>query len=1154
MTIERYHEICNHLDPSLASLLNLIRQYLQANQASVMVGAGFSKNADLLPGAEMKDWNELAVEFYKHLYASSTPADKNLVFKSPIRLASQYASYISHAELDKVISNSLPDKSVNPGTLHKKLMRLPWRDVFTTNYDTLLERTRSEWNQHYDVVTNRNTLIYSKSPRIIKLHGSFPDQHPFIITEEDFRTYPKDHPEFVNTVRQSLIENLFCLIGFSGDDENFLSWIGWLRDVIGKESVLCYLVTYNKNLHDSEIKLMVSRGITPINLKRLPLKEEEGYADALDFFLTYIAPRENSQKEEWNGVLADYPYDDLIADTVRMEKIRTTYPGWPFLPSEHLADFKDIARRAPFIGAKFKVLTDDQKFKFAKEILWRIQISYSPLKFEWLNEYIESLISESDIRHPEITEMALELLSSYRRDGDYEKFEDLYNRIEDIEEWGTSLQIHRCRYEAALCYISMLNLPALKGIVSKWNVSEEETIPILWKTNILSFLGDINEAKVLLEASIQHLTSQFRNTSSSPNEMLLDISQTSLYAISGIGEMRSSNTPSLYISYTEKLKMYLLNYEKNGKPGQQVEHSFNIGRKVRSWRSGTSGYYGDYIYPYRYLTMREQIGFPMGTMQGGIDTENLRLFLEPFIKYEPAYATSCAIRSMSSEIVKTIYTREILHYWEATKCVEIYDSSFHEIFENPKTKTEERIQRSVLLPLFSRMCIRFNHETYIRNVFNVVIKETQKHPRRYDLYREELGIIYDCASEDSKAIMIQECLRLAIPEQMTMWDVPMPTCYLDRIDISNDIVNSLSEALGDVSRNKEKVVRRILKIYRWLSDEQRNNINTAILAWRKDKNDFISISTYEEIHISDDEREDVTALCERMVSLFEQTKWENDEASTAKDNILEWMNNIIHLRMCLTHEMVIRIYTHLCEILPSVYQIASKTNVRDVFGREDYYQSKFDHLLRCLVHETSELIIGESISQDFIHVAHNIDKTTAPLQEVILKMQNPIDIQRNPQILKTIKSRLLSKQRSIREDGVNSMIYLMKYYSDKDCETNIMPMISFMRETSEDRLTEYIKYCIDFLLLSNHDNLANRYRPMLQELMKVVEDKELPFEFRTDVCYYAGRLAGVMGRMSLYKRDVIEEWEQFINDSGTDTDVKNSIESGKLLYFKYRGI
>ena len=252
-----------------------------------MVGAGFSKNAIFAPGVMMKDWNVLGKHFYEQLYAKS-PQPKDLEFKSPVRFASQLASYTSHVELDKIISNSLPDLSVAPGELHHKLMNLPWRDVFTTNYDTLLERTRSQWVRHYDIVTNRDTLIYSKSPRIIKLHGSFPDQHPFIITEEDFRTYPNKHPEFVNTVRQSLIENLFCLIGFSGDDENFLSWIGWLRDVIGKESVMCYHITYSEDKHDSEESLMQERGITPINLKRLPLNANEGYAEALDFFLTYV--------------------------------------------------------------------------------------------------------------------------------------------------------------------------------------------------------------------------------------------------------------------------------------------------------------------------------------------------------------------------------------------------------------------------------------------------------------------------------------------------------------------------------------------------------------------------------------------------------------------------------------------------------------------------------------------------------------------------------------------------------------------------------------------------------------------------------------------------------------------------------------------------
>ena len=125
--------------------------------------------------------------------------------------------------LETLIQNSLPDERVYPGRLHIELMKLPWSDVFTTNYDTLLEKAFIEADRYYYKVTNKETLLYTPHPRLMKLHGSFPDIRPFIITEEDYRTYPQKFPEFVNTVRQSLIENILCLIGFSGDDPNFLS-------------------------------------------------------------------------------------------------------------------------------------------------------------------------------------------------------------------------------------------------------------------------------------------------------------------------------------------------------------------------------------------------------------------------------------------------------------------------------------------------------------------------------------------------------------------------------------------------------------------------------------------------------------------------------------------------------------------------------------------------------------------------------------------------------------------------------------------------------------------------------------------------------------------------------------------------------------------
>lgn len=73
------------------------------------------------------------------------------------------------------------------------------------------------------------------------MHGSFPSMHPFIITSEDYRSYPHKFASFVNTVQQSMLENTFCMIGFSGNDPNFEKWIGWIRDNLIENAPLIYL-------------------------------------------------------------------------------------------------------------------------------------------------------------------------------------------------------------------------------------------------------------------------------------------------------------------------------------------------------------------------------------------------------------------------------------------------------------------------------------------------------------------------------------------------------------------------------------------------------------------------------------------------------------------------------------------------------------------------------------------------------------------------------------------------------------------------------------------------------------------------------------------------------------------------------------------------
>ena len=191
------------------SHINRVRDALyqrSGNGASVMVGSGFSRSAlNTRPDAKaLPTWNELASEMLHKLYPqepreTSAPDD-------PLRLAQEYEAAFGRGELHRFLQQLVRDGDFKPGDTHTRLLRLPWRDVFTTNWDTLLERARtSAAKRAYSVVHTMDEIPLANRPRIVKLHGSFPASFPLIFTEEDYRTYPTKFAPFVNTVQQAMM-------------------------------------------------------------------------------------------------------------------------------------------------------------------------------------------------------------------------------------------------------------------------------------------------------------------------------------------------------------------------------------------------------------------------------------------------------------------------------------------------------------------------------------------------------------------------------------------------------------------------------------------------------------------------------------------------------------------------------------------------------------------------------------------------------------------------------------------------------------------------------------------------------------------------------------------------------------------------------------
>ena len=275
-----------------------------------MVGSGYSKNAIKLrhDAEDPPIWRNIAERIYRELYPEQATQDldiegvRGISADNALKLAQEYETAFGRTDLHRLLGQLVRDRDFEPGEFHFRLLRLPWRDVFTTNWDTLLERASEKIERSYHIVQNMKQLPLVSQPRIIQLHGALPSHFPLIFTEEDYRTYPTQYAPFVNTVQQAMMETVFCLIGFSGDDPNFLSWSGWVRDNFGEASPKIYLAGWLK-LSDHRHRMLEDRGVIPIDLAKHPKAQSWPYEYrqqyATDWLLHTLEPSQPYDNTTW---------------------------------------------------------------------------------------------------------------------------------------------------------------------------------------------------------------------------------------------------------------------------------------------------------------------------------------------------------------------------------------------------------------------------------------------------------------------------------------------------------------------------------------------------------------------------------------------------------------------------------------------------------------------------------------------------------------------------------------------------------------------------------------------------------------------------------------------------------------------------------------
>jgi hypothetical protein len=391
--------------PALQQLGRALWKMGKARGAAILVGAGFSRNADRVHAntPEPPLWTTIACVMQKRIYPDGVAP------KDPLRLAEEFKVLLGEPALEDLIRDLVRDEEWLPGELHKKLVKLPWTDILTTNWDTLIERAALEnLGQTYETVRCIGDIATTRAPRVVKLHGSLPSNRPFILSEEDYRTYPSVFAPFVNLVQQTLLENELCLLGFSGDDPNFLEWSGWVRDQLGASARRIHLVGA-LDLSPAHRKLLESRNISAIDLSTLVVGLGKArHRAAATEFLTYLEKAKPRAQWDWpeprKSTVPVTTFQDTPAHVLgfAMETLRTwaaqrlLYPGWLVCPPHIRTVVKretiDVLYR---INRVFNQLSPQDRGRFIFETAWRLDTFFVPL-LDWLQPLFRSVVLDDE--------------------------------------------------------------------------------------------------------------------------------------------------------------------------------------------------------------------------------------------------------------------------------------------------------------------------------------------------------------------------------------------------------------------------------------------------------------------------------------------------------------------------------------------------------------------------------------------------------------------------------------------------------------------------------------------------------------------------------------------------------------------------------------
>lgn len=209
---------------------------LNNDQISFFVGSGVSTELDL------PNWKELFREIAEKLYLDI----ENI--HDYYQLAQYYCNKYSVSDLKRIVSSKLQTQNLNSPTM-EKLLKLRFKSIWTTNFDTAIENCLlNKHIRHVKVHNDRDLscINFNDCPIIYKINGDINDLENIILTQHDWENFEYTHPTMLTFLKKELVSNTFLFLGYSFQDNLIKSVLSGIRQFVGNTGIHHYAIFEKK--------------------------------------------------------------------------------------------------------------------------------------------------------------------------------------------------------------------------------------------------------------------------------------------------------------------------------------------------------------------------------------------------------------------------------------------------------------------------------------------------------------------------------------------------------------------------------------------------------------------------------------------------------------------------------------------------------------------------------------------------------------------------------------------------------------------------------------------------------------------------------------------------------------------------------------------